>query len=277
MESTGGSSMRQRITHILLVLLLSSSWTAAQLNSTDAPRLFEQGMNSLTGIGPSHNDQTGVDNLTRSAQLGYAPAQVVLGYIYENGAAGVAPQPTAAMDWYKKAAKQNDRLGDWMLGRAYLTGVGAPRDLDQAAIYLRKAASQGDAFGEYLLGAVLLERNQYPEAATWLRKAAMQGLPQAEQQLGMLLKEGRGAAADKVEAYVWLLLSARAGNSAVGPDLAALEAELGTNQTDQAKSRARELEQTVNRVVVAHGCTGWPGEFNPIPTPPPVDIQSFCR
>ncbi|HEY1262169.1 MAG TPA: tetratricopeptide repeat protein [Terriglobales bacterium] len=261
----------------LLALLFSSTFALAQLNSSDAPRLFERGMNALTGVGPSHNQQAGVDDLRRSAELGFAPAQVALGYIYESGAAGVAAQPTAALDWYKKAARQDDRLGDWLAGRAYLTGVGTARDLDQAASFLRKAASQGDPFGQYLLGTVMLERNQYAEAAAWFRKAAMQGLPQAQEQLGRMLKDGRGVAADKSEAYIWLLLSARAGNTAVGPDLGALESELGTNQTDQAKSSARDLEQTVSRVVVAHGCTGWPGEFSNVPAPPPVDIQNFCR
>ena len=269
--------MRRRFSYIVVGLLLSSSWAAAQLNSTDAPRLFYQAMNALTGVGPSHNNQVAVDYLRRSADLGYAPAQVALGYIYETGSAAVAPQPSVAMDWYKKAAKQGDNLGAWLLGRSYLTGAGTARDLDQAATYLRKAATQGDAFGQYLLGTVLLEKSQYADAAGWFRKAAMQGLPQAQQQLGMLLKQGQGVAPDKSEAYVWLLLSARAGNSAAGPDLGALEGDLGTNQTELAKSKARELEPTVSRVVVAHGCTGWAGEFGVIPTPPPVDIQQFCR
>jgi TPR repeat protein len=124
---------------------------------------------------------------------------------------------------------------------------------------------------------VQLEKNQFAQAADSFRKAAMQGLPQAQQQLGNLLKDGRGVNADKFEAYVWLLLSARAGNNTVGADLSALEADLGSNRTEEAKSRARDLELSVGRLVVARGCTGWAGEFNPMPTPPPPDIQNFCR
>jgi TPR repeat protein len=234
-------------------------------------------MDALTGIGPSHNNQTAVESLRRSAELGYPPAQVVLGYIYETGSANVAADAGQALDWYKKAAKQDDNVGEWLLGRVYLTGVGAARDLDQAALVLKRSAAHNDPFGQYLLGMVQLEKNQYGPAAELFRKAANQGLPQAQQQFGLLLKDGRGVPADKFEAYVWLLLAARAGNTAVGADLAALETDLGTNQTEQAKSKARDMEISVSRVVVARGCTGWQGEFDAMPTPPPPDIQNFCR
>ena len=258
-------------------VLMLSGLAIAQTNSIDAPRLYETGMNALTGVGPSHNNQTALDSLRRSADLGYPPAQVVLGYIYETGSASVTPDAGQALDWYKKAAKQDDKVGEWLLGRAYLTGVGTARDLDQAAAALKRSASHNDPFGQYLLGTVQLEKNQYAQAADSFRKAAMQGLPQAQQQLGNLLKEGRGVNIDKFEAYVWLLLSARAGNNTVGADLGALEGDLGSNRTEEAKTKARDLELSVGRLVVARGCTGWPGEFNPMPTPPPPDIQNFCR
>ncbi len=261
----------------LVVVLLLSGLAAAQTNKIDAPRLYEMGMNALTGIGPSHNDQEAIEYLRRSADLGYPPSQVVLGYIYETAAAGVAQDAGQAIDWYKKAARQDDNVGEWLLGRAYFIGLGTARDLDQAAAALKKAASHNDPYGEYLLGMVLLERTQYPQAAEMFRKSAMQGLPQAQQQLGSMLKDGRGGAVNKFDAYVWLLLSARAGNTAVGVDLGMLEGDLGTNQTEQAKTKARDLELSVGRLVVARGCTGWPGEFNAVPTPPPPDIQNFCR
>jgi hypothetical protein len=37
------------------------------------------------------------------------------------------------------------------------------------------------------------------------------------------------------------------------------------------------MERSVTRSVTAHGCTGWPGEFDAIPAPPPPDLQRFCR
>ncbi len=262
---------------LLAVLICIPVIASAQLNSGDGPRLFEAGMTAFTGVGPMHDDQAALDNFRRAASTGYPPAQVVMGYLYEAGGAGIAADPAQAVDWYKKAAKQNDAIGAWLLGRAYFTGTGTARDLDQSITELRKSANQGDPFGQHLLGLALLEKGNPSEAAQWLRKAAMQGLPQSQQQLGAMLKQGQGVTLDRAEAYVWLTLSAHAGNSVVSSDLAPLEAELSASQLAAAKARAAELEPGVTRVVLAKGCTGWQGEFSPIPTAPPPDIQSFCR
>jgi hypothetical protein len=67
-----------------------------------------------------------------------------------------------------------------------------------------------------------------------------------------------------------------AGNQTVATELAALEGDLGSNRVDEAKSKARNLEQTVSRAVVSHGCE-WVGALDPVPTPPPPDVQRFCR
>jgi len=234
-------------------------------------------MTAFTGVGPMHDDQAALENFKRAASTGYPPAQVVMGYLYEMGGAGIAADPAQAVEWYKKAAKQNDPIGAWLLGRAYLTGAGTTRDLEQAVSELRKAAAHNDPFGQHLLGMTLIEKGNPAEAVQWFRKAAMQGLPQAQQQLGMLLKQGQGTAADKPEAYVWLVLSLHAGNSVVASDAAVLESELNANQLETAKSRINELEGGVTRVVVARGCTGWAGEFSMVPAPPPLELQSFCR
>jgi TPR repeat protein len=164
-----------------------------------------------------------------------------------------------------------------LLGRLYYNGNGVPRDLNAAESWLQKAVNQGDPFGQQLLGLIRLERNDYAKAADWFRKAAMQGLPQAQAQLGELLKDGRGVTQDKFEAYVWLLVSFDTGNQTVAADLAALEGALDSNRVEEAKSKARDLEQTVRRTVVSRGWSGWAGAFDLVPAPPTPDIQRFCR
>ena len=262
-------------------LLLGSFLTIAAFGQAptlglNAPQLYEKGMNSLMGVGISRNDLNALDYLRRSAELGYPQAQVVLGYLYDTGSV-VTQDPGQAADWYKKAAKQDDRVADWVLGRLYFTGQGTPRDLNQAQVVLQRAANQEDPFGAHLLGMVLLERSQYAQAAKWFEKAAMQGLPQAQQQLGMLYKDGKGVTADKLQAYVWMLVSYDSGNTSNTSDILQLQADLGTTQVDQAKAKARDLEQVANRVVNARGCSGWAGEMNTVPAPPPPEIQRFCR
>ena len=269
--------MRAFRTPVLFTFAFIAIASLAQTAAGPSPaQLYEKGMNALTGSEPSRNDLNATEYIRRSAELGYVPAQVVLGYFYETGNI-LTREPGEAADWYKKAAEQDDVLGEGLLGRIIFSGQATPRDLNEAEKWLQKAASHGDPFSEYLLGMVRLERSDYSRAVEWFRKAADQGLPQAQGQLGQLLKQGKGVDIDKFEAYVWLLVSFDAGNAGVSIDLQELEADLGSNQVEKAKSVARERERSVAREVVARGCTGWAGEFDALPAPPPPDLQRFCR
>lgn len=265
----------RRFVVICAGMLLLGAYAFAQSSPNDPAKFFEHGMNALEGTGVSHDNQEALHQLHTAADLGYVPAQTVLGYFYDTGTI-VTSEPGMAAEWYRKAAAQDDPLAEWLMGRLYLTGV-LQRDLTQAAAVLKKSAQQDNPFGEYLLGEVNLEQQDYPDAATWLRKAAEQGLPQAQRALGIILEKGQGVKEDKYEAYVWLLISFNAGNTEAGTDLSLLEGDLGSTLLEKAKSQARDMESSVSRSVVAHGCTGWPGEFDIIPAPPPPDLQRFCR
>jgi len=93
------------------------------------------------------------------------------------------------------------------------------------------------------------------------------------------LKDGRGIPLDRFTAYVWYTIAADAGYAAAGPDLGGLNngGYLTTDQIEQAKAKARDLEQVVIRAVTARGCSGWDGEFDEFPTPPPPKLQRFCH
>jgi TPR repeat protein len=267
---------RFRTSSILVFAFFVGPLFAQTTSGLSPVQLYEKGMNALTGSGVSRNDLNARDYIRRSAELGFAPAQVALGYFYETGTI-LTREPQLGAEWYKKAAQQDDVLGEWLLGRAIFAGETSLRDLNEASDWLKKAAAHNDPFGQYLLGMIRLERNDYGQAVEWFRKSAHQGLPQAQQQLALLLKQGKSMEPNKFDAYVWLLVSFDAGNRATAADLQQLEAELGSNKTEEAKTKARELELSVARAVVARGCTGWAGEFNPVPDPPPPDLQRFCR
>jgi uncharacterized protein len=270
--------MRARLGVVLLSVILTSLSLHSQTVTAgqDSPKLFGRGMNALTGSSATQSTANALEYFHRAAEQGYAPAQDVLGFFYETGIATPA-EPAQAADWYKKAALQDDSLAQWRLGQLIYAGAFPPRDLNEASVWLQKSAAHDNAFAEYVLGRIKLERNDDPKAAEWFRKSAEQGLPQAQQQLALLLKRGQGVDVDKFEAYVWLLVSTDAGNRSAANDLQALEADLGSNQVEQAKTKARQVEQTANRSLSAHGCTGWPGEFDATPAPPPPDLQRFCR
>lgn len=258
---------------LLAACLTSTAQTTAGLN---APDLFQKGMNALTGSSATRSGPMALDYFRRSSELGFAPAQVALGYLYETGLYTTA-DPREALEWYKKAARQDDPLAQWLVGRMEFSGEAGPRDLNEAASWLAKSAAQDNPFAEYLLGRVALERSDYPRAAQKFQQAAMQGLPQAQRHLAILLRNGQGVSQDKFEAYIWMLVSSDAGLNANSEDLHALEAELSSSQIEQAKSKAGVLEGNTRRSAVAHGCTGWPSEFNDIPASPPPDLQRFCR
>lgn len=260
----------------LIVFLIAGSVCGQTTIGLNPAQLYERGMNALIGTGLSRSDVTAADYIQRSAQLGYAPAQVTLGYFYETGTT-LTREPQQAAQWYRKAAQQDDVLGEWLLGRAIFNGETSARDLNEASDWLKKAASHNNPFSQHLLGMIGLERGDYMKAAEWFRKAAQRGLPQAQQRLGQMLEQGQGVGVNKFEAYVWLLVSFDAGNTSTAADLQKLEPELGSTQVEQAKTEARELESSVTRAVVARGCTGWAGEFDRVPSPPPPDLQRFCR
>jgi uncharacterized protein len=268
--------MRVRALAILAIGFLCSTAGDTQTTGLNAPQLFDQGMNALMGSSVTRSDANAMEYFHRAADQGFAPAQVVLGYLFETGR-GTPVNAQEAFAWYKKATQQGDPLAQWLAGRMIYAGSVPGRDFNEASAFFESAADHGDAFGEYLLGKVKLDRQDYPNAAAWFGKAAQQGLPQAQEQLADLLRYGQGVAQDKFEAYVWMLVSNQAGNRRVASDLQALEAELRSNQVEQAKAKAREMERSVTRSVNAHGCTGWPGEFDVIPAPPPPDLQRFCR
>jgi len=264
-----------RRTILTSILALWCTIALAQSSSPDA--LYERGMDAITGIGPSQNDSLGIDYFRRSADLGYGPAQIALAYYYETGTF-LAADPGRAVDLYRKAAQQGDPLAGWLAGRHYFLGNGVPRDLDAAQKWLKIAAAQNNAYGAYYLGRLMADRD-YTKAPALYKIAADQGLPQAQYFYAKALKDGRGIPQDRFTAYVWYTIASDAGYTAAGADLGELNngGDLTTNQVSEAKAKARDLEQVVIRAVTARGCSGWTGEFDEFPTPPPPKLQRFCH
>lgn len=232
-------------------------------------------MNLISGTGVNRNPVEAVSYFRRSAEAGYAPAQMVMGYLYETGSV-VEQDSRLAAEWYRKAAAQGDLPSQWVLGRMYLVGQGLPRDRNQAMDWLRQAAERGNPFGALLMGEAEEQLDPTP-AAPWYQAAAEQGLPEAQVRYGRMLASGRLGSPDKYRAYVWLLVAFENGYGAVQDDLRRLEADLGATQMEQAKTEARKINQSQSRAAIGHGCTGWEGELDALPSTPPPKIQPMCR
>lgn len=113
--------------------------------------------------------------LHKSAQQGYAPAQVNLAYILDQ-----AEQNQEAVRWYQQAADQNDARGLFGLGTMYAKGEGVDRDPSKAGKLIEKSARMDHvpAMREFAnaleYGQLGFDANQ-SEAASWYLKAAEAG------------------------------------------------------------------------------------------------------
>lgn len=258
--------------HLLALLAVLSASALAQSSSPEA--LYERGMNAATGMGSLRSDQQAVEFFRRSAELGYGPAELALGYYYETGTFLPGDQERA-LDLYRKAANQGDPLAAWITGRRYYL---ANHDLESATKWLRAAASQNNPFAAYFLGRIMADRD-INKAPALYKIGADQGLPQAQYFYARTLKEGRGIPQDRFTAYVWFMIALDAHYARASTDLAEIRSSgsLTLAQINEAQVRAQELEQVVIRAVNSRGCSGWDGEFDEMPTPPPPTLHPYCH
>lgn len=143
-----------------------------------------------------------------------------------------ATRLSPAMQVLLLKAEKGDIEAQFTLGQAYDRGRGVPQNKADAARWYEKAAEQGDTFSQFYLGNIYWESAEVTksekDAIRWWKMAAAQGFAPAQNSLGKVLETGtQFVRADKVEAYVWLALSAAQGD---------LEAEL------RRKSLAQQLK-----------------------------------
>lgn len=151
-----------------------------EAESGDAHAQFLLGMLYLNGEGVEHDIDTGIAWLERSADQGYALAQLRLGQRYIFG-----PKAERGTALLTQAAKQGLVEAQYKLGLKWLSGIGADSLLEPGP------------------------HRDLEKAHKWLRKAAEQGHPEAQKELGELYLEGKGVEADPAEAVRWALRLSR--------------------------------------------------------------------
>jgi uncharacterized protein len=124
---------------------------------------------------------TAVNMLERSAKLGFANAQFMLGSLYETGLA-IGPKRKSlqkSFEWMLKAAEQSHPDAILAVGTAYFLGRGTSLDYSIAAQWYTKAAQQGDAAAQYLIASMHESATGVPKdlevALGWYVAAARQG------------------------------------------------------------------------------------------------------
>jgi TPR repeat protein len=156
-----------------------------------------------------------------------------------------------AIDWYEKAAGQNDARALTRLAEMHRDGRGVWKN-DQKAIELfKRAAELGDYDAQRELAFAYLEgRNvvkDYAEAYKWLLQAAEEDEPwkwsdvhKTRNALGVLHENGWGAEKDLVAAYAWYNIAAAGGYEKAKQNLARVEGGLAPEQLREAQMLSRE-------------------------------------
>lgn len=83
--------------------------------ATEGAALYERGVQLI-----DNGDDSGLETLKRAADLGYGPAQLRLAGLYQDGGAGLVPDPVEARAWARRAAEGGGASGHALLRHAAL-------------------------------------------------------------------------------------------------------------------------------------------------------------
>ena len=185
-----------------IAALAAVSADAAPSDPARGAELYRQAIELLDA-----QDAAGVTTLKQAASLGYAPAQLHLASLYEDGSAGVTANPAEARLWVRRAAEAGDPRAMHNYGMYLFEGVGGSRDR--------------------------------PEALAWLLKAAEGGLVDSQFNVANLYETGgEDIQPDLAEAYKWYLIAAKAGDGDAQAAVERLRAGLPASTRGAARSAA---------------------------------------
>lgn len=152
--------------------------------------------------------------LKKSADLGYAEAQCLIGQFYYLGEI-VDEDDEQAYNYFKKAAEQNNAEAQYWMGELYYNGYGVKEDESEAVKWYRKSANNGFAdamlsLGDcYFYGEGVKENIQ--EAISWYKKGADKGDFGCQYALANCYWNGNGVKENKGLAFSLFEKSAEQG------------------------------------------------------------------
>jgi hypothetical protein len=97
------------------------------------------------------DDKSAVELLEVAASGGHAKSQVKLGKLYDSGKADGWGKPKIAFKWFKLAADQGDKEGQYRVCNAYYSGHGVNRNRSEAKKWCIRSAGQGYSRAEKIL------------------------------------------------------------------------------------------------------------------------------
>ena len=119
----------------------------------DAIAYFEEGRRYIKEGDYMKNNKKTLQCYQRSAELGYAPAQYLLGDAYLIGD-GVKMNKEKGARWFRKAAKQNMTEALCALGYCYEFGEGVKQNIKKAKDCYLKALRMGNLDAREMLNSL---------------------------------------------------------------------------------------------------------------------------
>ncbi|MGI9103349.1 MAG: tetratricopeptide repeat protein [Terriglobales bacterium] len=139
------------------------------------------------------------------AAQGVPEAQVLIGVARQLGC-GWKRDASVAMEWFRKAAVQDNLLAQVLLGDMYLAGAVVSKDEKEALRWYHRAAKKDFGPAEAHIGWIYFGKDNR-EAANWFSKAAKKDEVMALVDLAWLYRIGSGVPQDD---RLWFKLSERA-------------------------------------------------------------------
>ena len=185
----------------------------------DRESLFRLGQQYFSGDGRPKDLEAALDCFQRSADLGYAPAQLEVGLAYDPmGQAqtyGISGDRGMAFQWFLKAAEQGNPKAMSVVAMGYLMGLGGKfRDQEKAAEWFAKLVPLGDTYAMIQLGLIEIERKQIERGRELLEAATELGDPYALALYRHYVEAGVFPALDPQKEFALLESAAKRGDRA---------------------------------------------------------------
>ena len=144
---------------------------------------------------------------------------------------------------WQPLAQSGDPDAQFNMGQAYKLGRGVKTDPSAAIDWYGKAARQGHARAEDNLGLLMFQQGDRAGALPYLQRAAERGEPRAQYIVGTALFNGDLTAKNWVRAYALMTRASESGLAQATASLRQMDKYIPQDQRNQAVAMARSIGQ----------------------------------
>lgn len=182
--------------------------------------------------------------LLAAAQKGNANAQYQVASAYLNGKMGLSKNKDKALIWLEKAAKNNHREAQYLLGSLYYNGSPVKRDLETAKFWLSKSAKSGVENAKVLINAInedgkpnSKEQRRNTSTNDLFLASANKGDREAQFKVGLMyLKGNDGFPKDQDKALHWFNKAASQDHTNAQFEMGMMYYKPGSDDNETARS-----------------------------------------